>query len=184
MMNFLKNKRKIIITLTITLSLSWVFLALAAEPGSEKDPLISLSYFDSKITELKEEIIKSLSKDLDEKFEKTEKEIEKSLDEIKEKGVAAPSTFEVVNVKENETLICDAGTEIIVRSGKFTAVGGETGGVSDVTGGKDLVTDEVIVNNHLLIIPKSDGRGITSKIAGAVMIKGSFEKKEIKINEN
>lgn len=177
MMNFLKNKRKVIIMLTLTLSFCWVFLALAAEPGSSDDPLISLSYFDNKIKELKEEIIKSLSKDLDEKFNKTEKEIQSSLNEIKEKGVSTPSTFEVVSVKENETLICEAGTEIIVRSGKFTAVGGETGGVSDVTAGKDLVTDEVIINNHLLIVPKSDGRGITSKIAGAVMIKGNFEKK-------
>ena len=182
MMNFLKNKRNVVIILTITLSLSWVFLALAAEPGSAKDPLISLSYFDSKIKELKEEVLEALTKDLDEKFEKTEKEIESTLDELKEKGVAAPSTFEVVNVKENESLICEAGTEIIVRSGKFTAVGGETGGVSDVTAGKDLVTGEFIANNHLLIIPKSDGRGIASKIAGAVMVKGDFEKKEIKVN--
>ena len=56
----------------------------------------------NKIKELKEEIIEVLSKDLDEKFEKSEKEIESSLDEIKEKGVASPSSFEVVNVKENE----------------------------------------------------------------------------------
>lgn len=176
MMNFLKNKRKVIIMLTLTLTFSGSFFALAADPGSEKDPLISLSYFDNKIKELKEEILDALSKDLNEKFDKTEKEIESSLDEIKEKGVSSPSTFEVVNLTENETLICDAGTEIIVRSGKFTAVGGATGGVSDVTAGKDLITDEVIINNHLLIIPKSDGRGITAKIAGAVMIKGNYEK--------
>lgn len=177
MMNFLKNKRKVIIMLTLTLCFGSAFLAFAAEPGSDKDPLISLSYFDNKIKELKTEIIEALSKDLDDKFDKTEKQIYDTLDEIKKKGVSAPSTFEVVNVKENETLICEAGTEIITRSGKFTAVGGETGGISDVTAGKDLITDEVIVNNHLLIIPRSDGRGITSKIAGAVMIKGNYEKK-------
>ena len=182
MMNFLRNKRKVIIMLTLTLTFGGGFLALAAEPGSDGDPLISLSYFDSKIKELKKEITETLSKDLNEKFEKTEKQIENSLDEIKENGVSSPSTFEVVNVAENETLICDAGTEIIVRSGKFTAVGGTTGGVSDVTAGKDLVTDEVIVNNHLLIIPKNDGRGITSKIAGAVMIKGNYEKQSVNDN--
>ena len=97
MMNFLKNKRKVIIMLTLTLTFSGSFLALAADPGSEKDPLISLSYFDNKIKELKEEILDALSKDLNEKFDKTEKEIESSLDEIKEKGVSSPSTFEVVN---------------------------------------------------------------------------------------
>ena len=98
------------------------------------------------------------------------------ISKIKDKGVAAPSTFEVINVNENESIICEAGTEIIVRSGKFTAIGSVSGGISDVTAGRDLVTDEEISNNHLLIVPKSDGRGITSKATGAVMIKGDFKR--------
>lgn len=182
MMNFLKNKRNIIIILTLTLSFCWGFLSLAAEPGSDKDPLISLSYFESKIEELNEEITEALTKVLNEKFAKAEKNIESSLDEIKENGVANPSTFEVVNVKTNETLICDSGTEIIVRSGKFTAIGSAAGGISDITSGKDLSTGETIINNHLLIVPRNDGRGIIAKVAGAVMIKGNYEKKETSEN--
>ena len=176
MMNFLKNKSKIIIPLSLTLCLSWAFLSTAAEPGSNDDPLISLSYFENKITKLKEEVTEALSKNLDEKFDKSEKEFKNSLEEIKKNGITAPTTFEVVNVKENETLICEAGTEIIVRSGKFTALGSTGGGLSDVTSGKDLPTDEVITNNHLLIIPRTDGRGIKAISAGAVMIKGNYEK--------
>ena len=57
MMNFLKNKRKVIIMLTLTFCFGWVFLSLAAEPGSEGDPLISLSYFENKIIELKESLL-------------------------------------------------------------------------------------------------------------------------------
>ncbi len=174
MMNFLKNKRNIIILLSVTLSLGWTVLAFATDPGSEKDPLISLSYFENKIEELKTDVTNTLSKELTEKFDELKTSFEKTVNEIKDKGVSAPSTFEVINVSENERIICDAGTEIIVRSGKFVAIGSVSGGVSDVTSGRDLVTDEEIENNHLLIVPKSDGRGITAKVAGAVMIKGNF----------
>lgn len=174
MMNFLKNKRNIIILLSVTLSLGWTVLAFAADPGSEKDPLISLSYFENKIEELKTDITNTLSKELTDKFDELKTSFEKTVNEIKDKGVSAPSTFEVINVNENESIICDAGTEIIVRSGKFTAIGSISGGISDVTSGRDLVTDEEIENNHLLIVPKSDGRGISAKVAGAVMIKGDF----------
>lgn len=176
MMNFLKNKRNIIILLTLTLTFGWTVLAFAADPGSDKDPLISLSYFENKIDELKTSITNTLSKDLTDKFDELKTSFEKTLKEIKEKGVSAPSTFEVINVNENESIICEAGTEIIVRSGKFTAIGSASGGISDVTAGRDLVTDEEISNNHLLIVPKSDGRGITSKMTGAVMIKGDYKR--------
>ena len=176
MMNFLKNKRNIIILLTLTLTFGWMFLAFAADPGSDKDPLISLSYFENKIEELKSSITNTLSKDLTDKFDELKTSFDKTVKEIKDKGVAAPSTFEVINVNENESIICEAGTEIIVRSGKFTAIGSVSGGISDVTAGRDLAAGEEISNNHLLIVPKSDGRGITSKIAGAVMVKGDFKR--------
>lgn len=174
MMNFLKNKRNIVILLTVTLSLGWTVLAFATDPGSEKDPLISLSYFENKIEELKTDITNTLSKELTGKFDELKTSFEKTVNEIKDKGVSAPSTFEVININENENIICEAGTEIIVRSGKFTAIGSVSGGISDVTAGRDLATDEEIINNHLLIVPKSDGRGISAKVAGAVMIKGDF----------
>ncbi len=174
MMNFLKNKRNIVILLTVTLSLGWTVLAFATDPGSEKDPLISLSYFENKIEELKTDITNTLSKELTGKFDELKTSFEKTVNEIKDKGVSAPSTFEVININENENIICEAGTEIIIRSGKFTAIGSVSGGISDVTAGRDLITDEEIINNHLLIVPKSDGRGISAKVAGAVMIKGDF----------
>lgn len=174
MMNFLKNKRNIVILLTATLSLGWTVLAFATDPGSEKDPLISLSYFENKIEELKTDITNTLSKELTGKFDELKTSFEKTVNEIKDKGVSAPSTFEVININENENIICEAGTEIIIRSGKFTAIGSVSGGISDVTAGRDLITDEEIINNHLLIVPKSDGRGISAKVAGAVMIKGDF----------
>lgn len=183
MKNFLKNKRAIIFPLTIIMLFSLVVIAFAATPGSSEDPLISVSYLENKISELKEELSESLEKTLTEnftkKFEELATETNKTLNNLKKTGTAAPVTFEVVNILANETLICGAGTEIIVRSGECTAIASPSGGLSDVTEGRDIGNGEKITNNHLLIVPRDDGRGITATLGGAVMVKGSYEKKTI-----
>ena len=55
MKNLLNNKRKLFLLISV-FSL-FLVVAFAAEPGSEKDPLISLSYFENKIEALKTEIL-------------------------------------------------------------------------------------------------------------------------------
>lgn len=176
MKNLLKNKR-IIIALGIFASLIFV-TAIATDPGSEKDPLISLSYFENKIETLKNDLTEVLSETINNKFEELKENIEKSLTDIEKNGVSAPTEFEIITLNENEIILCEAGTEIIVRSGKSIVVTSETssGGISDITAGKDLINNEEITNNHLLIVPKSDGRGIKATVTGAVMIKGKYTK--------
>lgn len=176
MKNLLKNKR-IIISIGIFASLICV-AAIATDPGSEKDPLISLSYFENKIEELKIGLTTALSETLNNKFEELKESIEKTLSDIEKNGVSTPAEFEIITLNENETILCEAGTEIIVRSGKSIIVTSETssGGISDITAGKDLINNEEITNNHLLIVPKADGRGIKATVTGAVMIKGKYTK--------
>ena len=82
--------------------------------------------------------------------------------------------FEVVNVKAWRTLIAGAGTEIIVRSGKVKALGGPGGGLSDVTTGTDLKTGQVVPPNHLIIIPRDDGRGLKTASEAWIMVKGTY----------
>ena len=68
------------------------------------------------------------------------------------------------------------GTELILRSGEATAVGNIDGdGVSDVTLGVDLKMGEKINRNHLLIVPRKDGRGIVAKTDSWIMVKGKYE---------
>lgn len=178
MKNLLKNKRIIVTTLALIISLTAV--SIAANPGSSSDPLISLSYFEDRITSLKDELSKSLSTTLSEKFEVLNKNIEKNIDDIKKNGITAPSSFELITLGANETLILEASTEVIVRSGKSIVITSEnsSGGISDVTSGKDLSNGEAITNNHLLIVPKSDGRGIKANVTGAVLVKGNYEKQK------
>ncbi len=82
--------------------------------------------------------------------------------------------FSVVNVPAKKSVICYAGTEVIVRSGTCTAIASANGGLSDVTMGMDIKNADVVPLNHMVIIPRSDERGIWAATDSIVMIKGDY----------
>lgn len=124
-----------------------------SEPGSDKDPLVSKSYVDSKIEELKAY--------------------------IDTKGTTGGSSdkLEVVNVEAGSYLIGNQGTEIILRGGKATAHGVKVdGGIVDVTQGVDIdLNESQLPYNHQLIIPRNDGRGAYAKTDAVFMVRGSYK---------
>ena len=88
--------------------------------------------------------------------------------------VDAKMQMVVVEVPAGKRLIGVAGTEIIVRSGSATAIDTLLGGLSDVTEGKDLKNGDAAPANHLLIVPRDDGRGIAASTPLFVMVRGSY----------
>ena len=130
-----------------------------SEPGSENDPLVSLSYVEKKIEQLKYYV--------DEKINNKNNENVTS------------NSWQPVEVLKGQALICKEGTEIILRSGEANAItiikGGIENGLTDVTLGKDLKMDESIKNNHLLIVPRDDGRGAKAIKNSFFLVKGNYE---------
>lgn len=125
-----------------------------SEPGSEDDPLITLSYFNKEIDKLKSYI--------DNKLESF--------------GSGRDSNkLEVVELEAGQSLIGEAGTEIILRGGKASVIAGELGGLSDITDGKDLFMDTMIPANHLLIVPRDDGRGAYVVENAIFLVRGAYE---------
>lgn len=173
MKNFINKGIVIISSAALVLTVSSVIWA--AEPGSSSDPLITLSYFSEQIEELKEDLESQI-----EKIKKTDTNTKEDTSKEDEETVTTPisTSFKIVNLKENHSLICGEGTELIVRSGESKAIASASGGLSDVTEGRDLSNGEIIKNNHHLIVPRNDGRGITAVVGGAIMVKGEYEIKE------
>lgn len=101
----------------------------------------------------------------------TKSYVDKIAQELKQ---SAGQTLEVVYLENGETLIADKGAEIILRSGNATVVGGLGGGLADVTSGKDLENAEVVLKNHLLIVPRDDGRGIKAQTQVVCIVRGNF----------
>jgi hypothetical protein len=138
--------KKIVAGLVIVISVFAVTVAAAAAadtPGSEGDPVVTKSYVDSQIAQ------------------------------IKGSGTASNS-YTVVQVGAGQKLLGKSGTEIILRSGEATAIDNGANGVSDMTAGKDLMTGQIIGQNHLLLVPKDDGRGVQAITDLYVMVRGSY----------
>lgn len=83
-------------------------------------------------------------------------------------------SFQVVNVPKDSALVGEGGTEIALRAGQATAIASAMGGLLDVTEGVDLAQGAAIKANHLLVVPRTDGRGVTAKTDAIFMVKGVY----------
>lgn len=88
--------------------------------------------------------------------------------------------FQVVTVPKDSTLVGEGGTEIVLRGGQATAVASANGGILDVSDGVDVANGVVIKPNHLLVVPRTDGRGVLAKTDLILMVKGPFSIKGTK----
>ncbi len=133
-----------------------VALPVVANPGSESDPLISQSYITSTLMPQIEEMIKK---------------------EVSENGGGggAVESFKVISMSAGQKMICESGTELILRMGSATIIATQKGGLADTTGGYDLPNGAAMPSNHLLIVPLDDGRGIEAHNDVLVMVKGGYE---------
>lgn len=143
----------VFVTAALLLGL-WLGTGLAATttpaPGSDQDPLVTKSYVDQEIAKLQD-----------------------SLGEGGGDGSFVP--LQVVTVPAGQRLIGLEGTEFILRSGKGKIVGSSAGGIPDLTGAKDLANNIDIPANHLLLIPRSDERGLRATTNLVVMVRGRYE---------
>ena len=157
------KKKNLIILLAAGLVLAMAIISIGYgedfEPGSIGDPLITKSYIDNIVSGLKDRIT--------------------ALESRSESGTgsvpAAASTWDVIQVGAGKSLLGGEGTEIVLRSGTASALDNGKDGVSDLTGGADLKGGTSIEKNHLLLVPRQDGRGIFCVSSCWVMVLGDYE---------
>ncbi len=155
------NKRRIAIVLAVCLTLVGVFAVFAAEPGTDGDPVVTLSY-------ITEKVIPDIYAYIDSKLSGVSSGGRPS-------GVSSETdTFSVIEVPEGHEVICDAGAEIILRSGSATVIATAKGGLADTTAGYDLPNGTAAPSNHLMIVPVDDGRGVAATTDCILMIKGKY----------
>ena len=95
-----------------------------------------------------------------------------------ENGQVQPSraaVFVPVFVPIGSTILGDYGTEIILRAGIATAHVPTAEGLANITTGADLPHNELIERNHMLIIPRADGRGIRAHSDAWFLVKGDYQ---------
>jgi hypothetical protein len=83
--------------------------------------------------------------------------------------------FTTINVSYNQVLTLENGAEAILRNGTAIIVADGNVGLVDMTAGRDIRAGESVPRNHLLIAPRTDGRGLRFTAASSwVMVRGGF----------
>jgi len=147
---------------------------LATQPGSADDPLISRSYLEERLANLNlgqagqgisDELLSFLIEDITASV----------LRQVSGGSVASDFVYTPVNATNGQIIIGAEGTEIILRAGSAFAYSEVANGIVNATTGTELLGGEDIAINNLLIVPRSDGRGVLITSGDAwFIIRGEF----------
>jgi hypothetical protein len=83
--------------------------------------------------------------------------------------------YQVIKVDPGARIFASGTSEVILRSGTAKVIGNEYGeGISDLTEGREAKEGEYIQKDHLLLIPRGDGRGIETESICYIIYKGLY----------
>lgn len=160
-MNRLNRYFSILVLCVVIFTVS-SFAAGDSSYSTETDPLVSLSY----VEDLKQQIVTEL-------YEKADS------DSLGDYLKSASFTYE--QLYKGQKLVATGSCEIVLRSGKGTAI--ITGaaniangvGFSDMTAACEVTNGAAVLKNHLLLASAGDGRMIevTSDV-GYFMVRGDY----------
>ena len=149
--------------------------AIFAAPGDSTDPIIVLSYLNQRIDNL----INSYNLD---KLDGSLTSIKSDIQDLKDSQTSggnntSSNEFAIEEIKAGQKIICQSGTELILRQGTALVIGSDLGGISDVTKGADIKDGKPVIANHFMLVPRSDGRGVTTDDMALFMVRGVYEVK-------
>lgn len=152
-----KTKMNILLFITV-LSVFTIICGVSYGLTEGEDPLVTQSYVEMRIEQVKTYI--------DEKVAAINTGT----------GSSGAAVFQPVTVPVGSKLIGGTGTELIVRVGYSKAIASVDGGLVDATGGVDIQNSKDVPKQHLIIIPRADGRGILigGTTQAVVMVKGTY----------
>lgn len=82
--------------------------------------------------------------------------------------------FVPVQLLAGQILLGGEGAEIVPRSGTCTAYSENSMGLIDVTTGEELYMGMPLAANHLLLVARSDGRGVYAETEAWFIVKGNY----------
>ena len=141
-------------------------ISFAAEPGSDQDPLITLSY-------LNDTFLNGVMKKVDEKIAARNAQIVKELDgQTSTEGSA--ETFTVVTLAQGQKLNGDIGCEVMLRVGTAACVSASAPGLIDQTDASTLNNGGALVKNHLYMMT-IEGRSVQATAATTkLLVRGTY----------
>ena len=147
-----------------------------AEPsaGSADDPLVTLSYINKVFRPQIEQSIAEKLKD----FAPAANSAPPVQNTYIMSAGASVSYVTLELTKGQKLRVKEGALEFILRPGSGAVVisNFQTQGVADLTTGEELLHGQSLPINHMLLIPRNDGRGISvTSVIAYVMVRGDYE---------
>ncbi|MFO7611480.1 MAG: hypothetical protein R6W99_03195 [Clostridia bacterium] len=95
--------------------------------------------------------------------------------DITMRNLSDGTVYQVIKVDPGVKVLASGTGEVILRSGSARVIGNEYGeGLSDLTAGRELKNGESLEKDHLILIPRGDGRGIITDTVCYIIYKGLY----------
>ena len=162
------KKNRWFLRAVVLLALSGILsttVSLAAEVGSEGDPLVTLSY-------LNDTFLNTILTKVDQKIAARNSQIAQQLGGQSTSGTAA--TFAVVTLSKGQVLTGDIGCEVMLRVGTASCVSPSSPGLIDESAAVTLNNGGALVQNHLYMMT-IEGRGVKATAATTkLLVRGTY----------
>jgi hypothetical protein len=175
---------------------------IAAEYGSQSDPLVTLSYIEKVLLpNAQKDVDKTVSNAIEE-FEDALTDSDKTIQSYIDKKLrsfasgdvdeelidaiaasvleqaggsvtAGEVSWSVIQVPAGSTVVCEVGVQAILRVGQATCVAAGTPGFIDLSNGETLENGGALAANHLYTA-SIQGRGIYTAQGCTLLIAGSY----------
>ena len=175
---------------------------IAAEYGSQSDPLVTLSYIEKVLLpNAQKDVDKTVSNAMEE-FEDALTDSDKTIQSYIDKKLrsfasgdvdeelidaiaasvleqaggsvtAGEVSWSVIQVPAGSTVVCEVGVQAILRVGQATCVAAGTPGLIDLSNGETLENGGALATNHLYTA-SIQGRGIYTAQGCTLLIAGSY----------
>ena len=156
-------------------------VVLATEPGTQGDPLITLSYLETTATpailEQVEGKVDAHEQELTNKLNESITAYTKQMDEaLAGQGGQASNTasYAVVTLKKDQVLKMDIGCEVMLRIGTAVCVTPSSPGLIDITDGATLNNEKALVTNHLYMATITDRAVRATANTTKVLVRGGY----------
>ena len=142
-------------------------VSLAAEAGSEGDPLVTLSY-------LNDTFLNTILTKVDQKIAARNSQIAQQTGGQITGGSSTASTFTVVTLSKGQVLTGDIGCEAMLRVGTASCVSPSSPGLIDESAAVTLNNGGALVQNHLYMMT-IEGRGVKATAATTkLLVRGTY----------
>ena len=162
------KKNRWFLRAVVLLALSGILsttVSLAAEAGSEGDPLVTLSY-------LNDTFLDTILTKVDQKIAARNSQIAQELGGQSASGTAL--TFTVVTLSKGQVLTGDIGCEVMLRVGTASCVSPSSPGLIDESSASALNNGGALVQNHLYMMT-IEGRGVQATAATTkLLVRGTY----------